>query len=198
MTEFKPHPDMKKIYLLYFLIAFSAAILLWAIPLLVFIPSTRPILTPIILVTAAIVLYWIPRYYGSIRYVLGEEGLEVEYGVWWRKRSYIPYSRITNLHIAQGPISRLFGVASLGVQTAGFSAPSSGRSVGGKIAEAVLSYLKIEDLEKVRELIVEKIKRMKPQAVEAGEWEPGEKPLSQILEEVREIRRLLERMGGEG
>ena len=193
MIELKPHPNMKKIYLLYFLIAFSTAILIWAIPLLVFIPPTRPILIPVIVVAAATVPYWISRYYDSIRYVLGEDGLEVEYGVWWRKRSYIPYNRITNLHVAQGPISRLFGVASLGIQTAGFSAPSSGRSVGGKVAEAVLGYLKMGDLERVRGLIVEKIRGMRPQAVEAGEWTPGEEPLSQILWEVRQIRRLLEK-----
>ena len=193
--EVKPHPNMKKIYLVYFIIVLVLGVLWWAVPLAAYV---RPLRAPISLTLIAIVvvvLYWIPKYYKSIRYVLGEDHLEVEYGVWWRKRSYVPYNRITNLHIAQGPISRAFGVASLGVQTAGFSASSSGRTVGGKIAEAVLGYLKVEDLQKVRELISEKIRVLRPMAVEAGEWGEGN-ALRAILDELRCIRGLLEERGG--
>ena len=44
--------------------------------------------------------------------------LEIERGIFWRKRFVIPFIRVQNTDTQQGPILRLFGLSSVTVATA--------------------------------------------------------------------------------
>jgi len=142
-----------------------------------------------LLVVIAIALYWIPRFHSSIKYVLDDDDITVTRGVWWKTKSVVPYNRITNINIYQGPISRRFGLAKLAIQTAGFSGVSSS---GHKTAEAEL--IGIRNFEEMKDTIIGMVKGIKPQAVEAeAETRPIRNLNDQILEELRRIRKAVEK-----
>lgn len=97
----------------------------------------------------------------------------------------MPYNRITNVDVDQGPISRMLGIASIKVQTAGYSAPS--RGFGG------LAEIRIEGMkwfEELRELIIGFIRGRRPVAVETYKEEDIN---LKILNELVRIRELLEK-----
>jgi membrane protein YdbS with pleckstrin-like domain len=109
-------------------------------------------------------------------------------GVWFKKTGIVPYNRITNVDTNQGPISRMLEIASLKVQTAGYSAPSG--KFGG-LAEIRIDG--IEQFEELRELIMEFVRGKKPVAVETYEEENND---LKILNELVKIRELLEKSSG--
>jgi membrane protein YdbS with pleckstrin-like domain len=49
--------------------------------------------------------------------VLEDDKIVIVKGVWWRNKSFVPYNRITNVNIYQGPISRRFRLGKLSIQT---------------------------------------------------------------------------------
>ncbi|WP_080800469.1 PH domain-containing protein [Arabiibacter massiliensis] len=52
------------------------------------------------------------------RYELSEDYLDIAKGIVWRKRYIIPFIRVQNTDTRQGPILRVFGLASATVATA--------------------------------------------------------------------------------
>ncbi|MDG7007556.1 MAG: PH domain-containing protein [Nitrososphaerota archaeon] len=48
-----------------------------------------------------------------------------EGGVWWKRKSFVPYNRVTNIDVIQGPVSRHFGFGRVTWPTCGFPRPSS-------------------------------------------------------------------------
>jgi len=193
--EFSADSDLKKVLRAYLLIVILFGFLLWTIPVValafwtdisVGIAVALSSFVPLAIVVA-VVLYWIPRFYSSIRYALDNDDVTVARGVWWTTKSVVPYNRITNINIYQGPISRHFGLAKLAIQTAGFSGVSSS---GHKTAEAEL--IGIRNSEEMKDIIIGLVRGMKPQAVEA-EAEPPKHLNEQILEELRKIRKAVEK-----
>jgi uncharacterized protein len=181
--EFSPSPSLKKLYHTYTALVIIFGFLTWLVPVAIFAPLfvTAAILIPLLLIMV-LVLYWLPKYYKTITYKLTDHDMTWRRGVWFKNTGIVPYNRITNIDISQGPISRKFGIASLKIQTAGYSAPSSGRT-----SEITLDG--IEDLEGLREFIMNLVKGRKPIAVESYEksGEPG------VLGELVKIRKLLEK-----
>ena len=195
--DFRPHQDFKTLYYFYLLIGSIILYLLWAVPLSFFVFLNYPLaisVTALVLfnlpfiVIIASTAFWIPRFYSSISYLLTESDIVIGKGVWWKHKSIVPYNRVTNIEVVQGPLSRRFGLGKVSVQTAGFSA--GGSSGGGKIAEAVI--LGIKNFEDVKDAIMKRVKRLKPTAVEA-ETEPSfeENIQLKILEELKRIRKSL-------
>jgi len=125
--EFKPAKQFRKLYFIYLILAILFGILTWYIPVLFFAPFMIIIgfLIPILAIIIFIA-YWIPKYYDTMLYKLTEDEIIWRRGVWFKKTGVVPYNRITNVDINQGPISRMLGIASLKIQTAGYSAPSGG------------------------------------------------------------------------
>ncbi len=74
------------------------------------------------------------RRYASWRYRFGAEALELEYGIWWRTSSAVPYQRIQQVEIEHGPLQRRLGLVALSLRTA--SATSIGSLPGIAEAEA--------------------------------------------------------------
>lgn len=194
---FTPNPELKTLYRIYLGIVLLIGFLSWMIPVTFVIWSSLGSGTGTIIalsffipliILAGFVLYWIPLFYSSITYTLEEDKVVVSKGVWWKNKSFVPYNRITNVDIYQGPISRRLGLGKLSVQTAGFSGSSS---QGGGRAEATIIGMK--NFEEIKDAIIDYVKGRKPQAVETGvELESSQGLNQQILSELRKIRELLE------
>lgn len=180
--EFRPAPQLKKLYWIYFVLAIFLGVLWWCIPVILFAP---PVITVCISLPIVAVLiftaYWIPKYYDSIVYKLTENEIIWKRGVWFKNTGIVPYNRITNIDITQGPISRKLGIAALKIQTAGYS---------GQQTRSEIRINGIEDFEELREVIMGFVKGKKPVAVETYEEENID---SRILNEVVRIRKLLEK-----
>ena len=180
--EFRPAPQLKKLYWIYFVLAIFLGVLWWCIPVILFAP---PVITVCISLPIMAVLiftaYWIPKYCDSIVYKLTENEIIWKRGVWFKNTGIVPYNRITNIDITQGPISRKLGIAALKIQTAGYS---------GQQTRSEIRINGIEDFEELREVIMGFVKGKKPVAVETYEEENID---SRILNEVVRIRKLLEK-----
>ena len=106
------------------------------------------------------------------------------------KKSLVPYNRITNIEIVQGPIARRFGLGTIRVQTAGFSAGGGGTAT--HVAVAVI--LNVKNFEELKDTIMNFIRKLKPVAVETeAEVAAPENISRQILNELRKIRETLEK-----
>jgi hypothetical protein len=195
--EFGADIQLKKLYQVYLGILVVGGFLWWMLVVLAFAFSFEvwvgfvaalSMFVPL-LVVSAVVLYWIPLFYSSIRYFLDDDEIIVTRGVWWKTKGVVPYNRITNVNIYQGPISRRFGLGKLSIQTAGFSGVSSS---GHKTAEAEI--FGIRNFEEIKDTVMNYVKGIKPVAVEAeAETEQTKDMNEQILQELRRIRKAVEK-----
>lgn len=182
--EFRPAPQFKKLYYIYLSLVIVFGILIWYIPVFIYAPFivilcfSIPILAILIFVS-----YWIPKYYDTMLYKLTQNEMVWRRGVWFKTTGIVPYNRITNIDIVQGPISRNLGIASIKIQTAGYS----GYSGGGRIAEIKIEG--VEQFEDLRELIMGFVKGKRPLAVETYEEDIN----SKILDELVKIREIMEK-----
>lgn len=64
-------------------------------------------------------LSWPKAYFRRLRYGLDEFGLILQQGVLWRTQIALPRSRIQHSDVAQGPLQRRYGIATLKLYTAG-------------------------------------------------------------------------------
>lgn len=60
-----------------------------------------------------------PASYRHQRYRVDGSGITIRQGVFWRTLSHLPRVRIQHTDVAQGPLQRRFGVATLKLYTAG-------------------------------------------------------------------------------
>ena len=192
----KPHIDFKKLYYTYLVIGFIVLFLSWAIPVIIYIIFNVRLLAAVIsslfivipfIVILTFTALWIPKFYLSLSYLLTESDIIIERGVWWKHKSIVPYNRVTNIEVLQGPLSRLFGLGKVSIQTAGFSA--GGSSGSSKVAEAVI--LGIKNFEEIKDFVLAKVKRLRPIAVEAEAEATASDVNLQILDELKRIRKIL-------
>lgn len=54
-------------------------------------------------------------------YCITDEKVEFQHGIYYKKKTIIPISRIQHLNIKQGPIQKIFGLATIEIYTAGNS-----------------------------------------------------------------------------
>ena len=194
--EFGSDQGLKNLFRVYALLVVFGVFLWWLIPLGVTLlllgeqlAAGIIVLTVLVPVLGAlmITLYWIPKFHSSIKYVFAEDEIVVEKGVWWKTKSVVPYNRVTNVNIYQGPLSRRYGIGRLAIQTAGFSGVNSS---GQKTAEADI--IGIRDFDKIKDEVMGFVKGTKPVAVEA-KAEFVKDGNSEVLEELRRIRIAVEK-----
>jgi membrane protein YdbS with pleckstrin-like domain len=194
--EFHPSPKMMMLYATYLImtiiplyalgIGISLAIAYYAesfaaeiFALAYFLPLT---------VVTLFTIFWIPNYFKSIKYLFTETDVRVEIGVWWRERHAIPYSRIMNVDTIQGPISRIYGLGTVDIYTAGYTGVAGGTG-GPKARRAEASIINVPDFYNLREQVLEVV-RGKPLF---GSPAPATNNISeQMLGELKEIRKLME------
>jgi membrane protein YdbS with pleckstrin-like domain len=182
--DFGPAAQLKSYYYLCAVVLFALIILPWYLPLLVFAPADVMIIISLFVVLPIFLvflftLYWIPKYYNSVIYRLTDREMTWRRGVWFRNTGIVPYNRITNIDISQGPVSRKFGIGSIKMQTAGYSAAVH------KSVE--ISMDGIVDFEELRETIM---KFVRGRAVAAETYDEDK-----ILSEIVKIRKLMEKRG---
>jgi len=194
--KFGSHPDLKKLYDTYLALVVFLFFLSWIVPVVVYGFLSLELFYAIILATslflptiagATFAAYWIQKYQASISFLLTRTEIVVQRGVWWKKKSYVPYNRITNVEILQGPIARHFKLGTVSIQTAGFSGV---KSSGSRAAEAEI--FGVKSFEEIKDLIMNYVRKTRPLAIEA---EAGDLN-AQMLEELRRIRETLERNAG--
>jgi len=186
--ELKPSPKLKSLYLTYLFAGVFVILLMVLLPLAVFAPAWAVFAAVIffalpVLAIALIITWWVNLYYPTISYRLDSREMVWKRGVWFRKTGVVPYNRITNVDIDQGPVSRKLGIASIKVQTAGYSSPS-----------ARTSEIRIDGMtnfDEIRDVIMTYVRGQKPMAVETYDKdEPAD-----VLGELVKIRKLLEKRG---
>jgi uncharacterized protein len=145
------------------------------------------ILAVIVLVPVLVFFVWVGLYYKSMWYEIREDEMSWKRGVWFRTTGIVPYNRITNIDVRQGPVMRLLGISTLAVQTAGYS--------GQAVPE-----IRIEGMEHAEELR-ELIRSLVRQPGNSGDGTGGvtahapPEPFTtdqKILNELVRIRQLLE------
>lgn len=149
-----------------------------------------PALTVLLLVLAGLIALWIPAFWRTLEYVIEEDMLRESSGVFWKKRVIVPYGKVTNVNIVQGPFQRLYGLGSIHIQTAG--------SGGAQGARPEMSLLGIRDLEGTRDIIMARVKARSAAAPSAPAPAGAEKDdqrdvQGRMLEELKAIRAALER-----
>jgi len=181
---FRPAPEFRSYLYASLILAVALLVLPWLVPIvlltwgIVALAVTLPVLAAVVFV-----VYWIPRYYESIVYRLTVTEITWQRGVWFRQTGIVPYNRITNVDIIQGPLMRFFAFSAVRVQTAGYSAQAR--------AEIVLNG--IADPKDLQEKIMNFVRRTGPVAVGGGPEEVPVPPAADVIvEELRAIRRLLE------
>ena len=182
--EFKPASQLKNLYCTYLTLAILIFILPWLIPVVLFAPPVANLFVSVpLLIIFIFTAYWIPKYYDTIFYKLTKNEIFWRRGVWFKTTGIVPYNRITNIDISQGPISRSLGISSLKIQTAGYSV--------GTRTSAEIRLEGIEDSKELRDLIMDFIDKRKPVAVETyNEGDVNQK----VLNELVKIRRLLKKL----
>lgn len=137
----------------------------------------------IIIVLISGILSWL-----RFTYRLEEGELRIEYGVFVRKKRYIPFERIQSLDLSEGIFQRPFGLVRVNVETAGTS--------GSNEAEAVLTAISKEEAE-----LIQKTMFSAKVATESVSGETAtEKPTEEIIYRIssRELLLLASTSGGAG
>jgi uncharacterized membrane protein YdbT with pleckstrin-like domain len=143
-----------------------------------------------LLAAVGFVTWWIPAFFRTADYRLGDDDIEYRRGVFFRQKTTVPYNRITNVDAAQGPVQRLLDAGKVSVHTAGY---------GGQMG-AELTIDGVADFEDIKDQILAKVRRRPPEATESDEAEETAvarpvrgRETDEMLEELRRIRELLER-----
>jgi hypothetical protein len=106
----------------------------------------------IIILVFVVITYAEYRSFRNSGYALREEDLFFKTGWLWTSLLAIPYKRIQHLEVNQGPISRLFDLATLSVYTA-----------GGTSSDMEIEGIKQEEAEAIKAFILQKNKNLKEQ-----------------------------------
>ena len=192
MDRFKPVETLRTFWLTVWFIWLFIGLLLGAVPALlqtVFALEIQGVLPSVIAIAALLVIMlpigvWLPAYYRSIEYRIDTDSVRSTKGVFWKRITTVPFHKITNVDITQGPLQRAFGIYTVHVQTAG-----SGGSQGGQ-AELLLQG--IEDSEGLRDRLL--ARSLEEGRAADGERAAGATTSEPVLEELTRIRRLLENM----
>ena len=198
--NFKPSPQYKPYLAIYtsaLAIITCIFTLGWLIVPLIFGQILIAVFIAIILlvIVIAFVLVWVHLYYKSVVYHLNETEMTWKRGVWFRKTGIVPYNRITNIDISQGPVMRIFSISNLQIQTAGSS---------GNKSQSEISIIGMEDAEPLRAFIMDFVRGTPPVTAMTGGVDSPQATASkqimsltaegmdELISEVKSIRRLLE------
>jgi membrane protein YdbS with pleckstrin-like domain len=188
-TPFKPSPSL----VTWFIVDFLLLIVFLAIVVLLPMYLSSAIDTGIFLgilgcLVVLVILFaiWTKLYYESMWYELHKDEMRWKRGVIFRRTGIVPYNRITNLDIRQGPVMRKLDISTISIQTAGYS---------GQAQAAEIRIEAIVHAEELRELVRSMVRTS---VGGDGTGTGGRGPLLktteiQIIDELKAIRALLEK-----
>jgi len=138
------------------------------------------------------ILLWIPAFYNSLEYIIDSDTVTMRKGVFWRERVIVPYTKITNIDVTQGPIQRMLNIGTIYIQTAGAG--------GTQGAQAELTLLGVRDLQGLKDTIMERVRGYtisRPEEVKKEVVEESDsRTLRRMLKELTAIREVLEKKQG--
>ncbi len=189
--KLKPEKELQAIWILSWVVALILGVLFF-----LFLVFSGEIMVTIFLVAGWVlimipVLIWIPYAFRALEYYIDDEGVKMKSGVIWKKFVTVPFHKITNVDITQGPIQRFYRIGTIHIQTAG-----AGGQQGQK---AELKMLGVRELEEVRNVIVGRLKDSTYSPSKVNLWEEMAEPavvdkesiFKEILNELREIKSLI-------
>jgi uncharacterized protein len=117
--KLKPEKELKTLWIITWVVALVLVILF-----LLFFIFVAEVLVTIFLITGWIVIMipviiWIHAAFMALEYCIDDEGVKMKGGVIWKKFVTVPYHKITNVDITQGPMQRYYNIGTVHVQTAG-------------------------------------------------------------------------------
>jgi hypothetical protein len=186
-TPFKPSVALTTWFIIDFLLVILLILTCVIVPVIIASESdwiiTGLTLTGM-LILILIFVAWVRLYYTSMWYELKDDEMSWKRGVWFRRTGIVPYNRITNLDVIQGPVMRMLGISTLSIQTAGYS--------GQAVPEIRIEG--IEHADDLRELIRTLVRQSGVHSDGTGGGAPQiTLPTDQkIIEEMVKIRILLE------
>ncbi len=116
-VEFRPSPTLVRMYWMYSLWYFIPAAVCSGLLALVSVLASLAAFALLVVVPAAFLAYWIPRFYRSITFKLEGDHAYAKYGVWWVKEKRVPYNLVSEVRLRQGPLQRSYGLACVDVFT---------------------------------------------------------------------------------
>jgi membrane protein YdbS with pleckstrin-like domain len=187
-TPFKPSPSLMTWFVADFILLLVFLIIIVPLPMYAFSAIDTGTFFAILGVLAVIVVLfviWTKLYYDSMWYELHDDEMRWKRGVIFRRTGIVPYNRITNIDIRQGPVMRRLAISTISIQTAGYSGQ----------AQAEIRIEAIVHAEELRELIRSMVRATGcGDGTGTGSMGMGVKPAElRILDEVKAIRELLER-----
>jgi len=189
----KPEKEQKTLWFIGWAIPFVLGLILWVVLLLT--EVDKLIFSFCVvgwLILTIPILLWIPAFYRSLEYVVDNDSVKMKKGVFWRKRVTVPYTKITNVDVTQGPVQRMLNIGTIHVQTAGAG--------GAQGAKAELKLLGVRDLDGLKDTIMERVRgytisrpeEVKKEVVEGSDSET----FRRMLKELTAIREVLEKKQG--
>ena len=167
-------------------------------PLIIFIPDIEAkiifsILLSIFLLVMVLWAFWIPAYFKTLEYSIDIEAIKMNRGVFWKRRVNVPYHKITNVDVSQGPLERMYNLGTIHVQTAGAG--------GAQGAIAELRMIGVRELEHLKDIIMEGIKGHQSFGETFTSPQPEKKTadisdseiLKRMLNELKAIRKVLKK-----
>lgn len=189
VTKLKPEKELKTLWIITWAVFLVLEIILLVILTFGVDLWIVGISVSIWIVIMISVIIWIPAAFKALEYYIDDEGVKMKGGVVWKKYVTVPYLKITNVDVTQGPMQRYYNIGTIHVQTAG---------AGGKQGEkAELKINGIRELEKVRDIIIGRVKNSTYHSGRAVESKERIQPVEKIsvfedmLKELKEIKKLL-------
>lgn len=105
----------------------------------------------VVLIAIALIIRIPARRYSARGYQISADRLRVVRGVLFRSDTVVPFSRVQHIDVAQGPMERFFGIATLTLHTAGnhnasVNLPGLGEPLARDMREQIRAHIRRETL----------------------------------------------------
>lgn len=116
-----------------------------------FVPPAGTLIGIVMLLVMMLVIFMPMRRYQARGYQISRDRLRVVRGVLWHSDIVVPFSRVQHIDVHQGPVDRLFGIATLSLHTAGnlnsaVPLPGLGKPLADQMREEIRNHIKRESL----------------------------------------------------
>lgn len=136
-----------------------------------------------------IAAFGITKYFNTMVYEVVEGEIHVSKGLITKTRKIVPYRTITNIEIKRGPFDRWFGIGTIDIQTAGFSAGRMG-------PEEKMEGVPQEQLAELQRLLVDRVRKIRGTPGLTQDDDEDIKPTTDdmgiLLNEVKQIKSILQ------
>ncbi|MCD6549214.1 PH domain-containing protein [Candidatus Micrarchaeota archaeon] len=117
-----------------------------------FLPFIVGVPVLILVVPLLIITIYFKALFKTYRYWVDEEGVNFQGGIFYRRKKFVPYYKITNVDVAQTFVDIIFGIYRVNIQTAG---------IGLRRPEISFLGLGKDEAEEVEGIIKERLKKIR-------------------------------------